>query len=145
MAEARRDFYMLYGSLFFIGIVLSIVFLFAAALIVYYKQISEGYEDQARFSIMQKVGMTRQDIRRSINSQVLTVFFAPLLFAGLHMAFAFPMVWLMLRMFGMKNLLLIILTTFAAFAVFGVFYIIIYWFTAGAYYSIVSGARQERY
>lgn len=144
-AEARRDFYMFYGSLFFIGIVLSIVFLFAAALIVYYKQISEGYEDQARFSIMQKVGMTRQDIRRSINSQVLTVFFAPLLFAGLHMAFAFPMVWLMLRMFGMKNLILMILTTLAAFAVFGVFYIIIYWFTAGAYYSIVSGARQERY
>ena len=144
MAEARRDFYMLYGSLFFIGIVLSIVFLFAAALIVYYKQISEGYEDQARFSIMQKVGMTRQDIRRSINSQVLTVFFAPLLFAGVHMAFAFPMVWLMLQMFGMKNLILIILTTLAAFAVFGVFYIIIYWFTAGAYYSIVSGAKQER-
>lgn len=134
---------MFYGSLFFIGIVLSIVFLFAAALIVYYKQISEGYEDQARFSIMQKVGMTRQDIRRSINSQVLTVFFAPLLFAGLHMAFAFPMVWLMLRMFGMKNLILMVLTTLAAFAVFGVFYIIIYWFTAGAYYSIVSGARQE--
>ncbi|MGN1024809.1 MAG: FtsX-like permease family protein [Faecousia sp.] len=144
MAEARRDFYMLYGSLFFIGIVLSIVFLFAAALIVYYKQISEGYEDQARFSIMQKVGMTKQDIRRSINSQVLTVFFAPLLFAGVHMAFAFPMVWLMLQMFGMKNLILMILTTLAAFAVFGVFYIIIYWFTAGAYYSIVSGARQER-
>ena len=144
MAEARRDFYMLYGSLFFIGIVLSIVFLFAAALIVYYKQISEGYEDQARFSIMQKVGMTKQDIRRSINSQVLTVFFAPLLLAGVHMAFAFPMVWLMLRMFGMKNLILMILTTLAAFAVFGVFYIIIYWFTAGAYYSIVSGAKQER-
>ena len=142
-AEARRDFYMLYGSLFFIGVLLSIVFLFAAALIVYYKQISEGYEDQARFSIMRKVGMTGQDIRRSINSQVLTVFFAPLLFAGLHMAFAFPMVWLMLRMFGMKNLILMVLTTLAAFAVFGVFYIIIYWFTAGAYYSIVSGARQE--
>ena len=142
-AEARRDFYMLYGSLFFIGVLLSIVFLFAAALIVYYKQISEGYEDQARFSIMRKVGMTGQDIRRSINSQVLTVFFAPLLFAGLHMAFAFPMVWLMLQMFGMRNLLLMILTTLAAFAVFGVFYIIIYWLTAGAYYGIVSGARQE--
>ena len=144
-AEARRDFYMLYGSLFFIGVLLSIVFLFAAALIVYYKQISEGYEDQARFSIMRKVGMTGQDIRGSINSQVLTVFFAPLLFAGLHMAFAFPMVWLMLQMFGMRNLLLMILTTLAAFAVFGVFYIIIYWLTAGAYYGIVSGARQERY
>lgn len=142
-AETRIDFYMTYGCLFFIGIVLSIVFLFAAALIVYYKQISEGYEDQARFSIMQKVGMTKQDIRRSINSQVLTVFFAPLLFAGVHMAFAFPMVWRMLQLFAMHNLTLIILTTLAAFVIFGVFYVIIYRLTAGAYYSIVSGAKQE--
>ena len=142
-AETRLDFYTTYGSLFFIGIVLSVVFLFAAALIVYYKQISEGYEDQARFSIMQKVGMTKQDIRRSINSQVLTVFFAPLLAAGVHTAFAFPMIWQMLKLFGMHNLLLIILTTLAAFTIFGGFYVIIYWFTARAYYSIVSGARAE--
>ena len=89
----RVQFYGLYGGLFFIGILLSIVFISAAVLIIYYKQLSEGYEDQKRFAIMQKVGMTKREIRRSINSQVLTVFFAPLLMAVLHLAFAFPLVW----------------------------------------------------
>ena len=90
VATARESFYTLYGGIFFLGIMLGIVFVFAAVLIVYYKQISEGYEDQSRFEIMQKVGMTKREIRKSINSQMLTVFFLPLVTAGVHLAFAFP-------------------------------------------------------
>ena len=81
VAKERTAFYGLFGGLFFLGILLGIVFIFAAVLIVYYKQISEGYEDQSRFEIMQKVGMTPKEIKRSINSQVLTVFFLPLIAA----------------------------------------------------------------
>lgn len=90
VAAEREGFYSLYGSLLFLGVLLGVVFVFAAVLIIYYKQISEGYEDQSRFAIMQKVGMTKREIRKSINSQILTVFFLPLILAGVHLAFAFP-------------------------------------------------------
>lgn len=137
-AREREDFFITFGGLFFIGIMLSVVFIAAAALMIYYKQISEGYEDQSRFAIMRKVGMTRTDIKRSINSQVLTVFFAPLLMAGLHLAFAFPMVWQLLQMFNLKNMRLVIATNLGSFLVFCLFYAMIYQLTAGAYYGIVS-------
>ena len=137
-AAERDDFFATFGGLFFLGIVLSIVFIFAAAMIIYYKQISEGYEDQSRFAIMQKVGMTKTDIKKSINSQVLTVFFAPLIFAGLHLGFAFPLVWKMLQLFNLHNLPLVIWITVGAFVVFGIFYALIYKATARAYYSIVA-------
>lgn len=139
---ARDDFLVTYGGLFFLGIMLSIVFCFAAVLIIYYKQICEGYEDQARFEIMQKVGMTQRDIRRSINSQTLTVFFAPLLFAGLHLGFAFPLIWKLLQLFMLTNLKSVLLITVCTFAIFGVLYALVYKITAGAYYSIVS--KRER-
>ena len=142
-AQERSGFYITYGGLFFIGIMLSGVFIAAAALIIYYKQVSEGYEDQSRFAIMRKVGMTHSDIKRSINSQVLTVFFAPLLMAGAHLAFAFPMVWQLLQMFNLRNLKLVILTNIGAFLVFCLFYVVIYQFTAGAYYGIVSGNEKK--
>ena len=142
-ARERADFYITFGGLFFIGIVLSVVFIAAAALIIYYKQVSEGYEDQSRFAIMRKVGMTRQDIKRSINSQILTVFFAPLLMAEMHLIFAFPMVWQLLQMFNLRNLKLVIMTNIASFLVFGLFYVIIYKFTARAYYGIVSGDERK--
>lgn len=138
----RVDFYAGYGGLFFIGIILSIVFLFAAVLIIYYKQISEGYEDQARFDIMQKVGMTKREIRKSINAQILMVFFLPLLFAGLHLGFAFPMLWRLLQLFALTDLTLLIGVTIGCFAIFGVFYAIVYRLTSNAYYAIVSGARE---
>ena len=138
MAAEKDDFFATFGGLFFLGIVLSIVFIFAAAMIIYYKQISEGYEDQSRFAIMQKVGMTKTDIKKSINSQVLTVFFAPLIFAGLHLGFAFPLVWKMLQLFSLHNLSLVIWITVGAFVVFGIFYALIYKATASAYYSIVA-------
>ena len=142
-AAEKADFFTTVGGLFFVGIILSIVFIFAAVMIIYYKQITEGYEDQARFEIMQKVGMTKADIKKSINSQVLTVFFAPLVFAGLHLGFAFPLVWKLLQMFNLHNLSLVIWVNIGAFIIFGIFYAIIYKVTAGAYYSIVSGADSE--
>lgn len=142
-AQEREDFYITFGGLFFIGIVLSVVFIAAAALIVYYKQVSEGYEDQSRFAIMRKVGMTRVDIKKSINSQILTVFFVPLLMAGMHLIFAFPMVWQLLQMFNLQNLGLVIATNVASFLVFCLFYVIIYKFTARAYYGIVSGDERS--
>lgn len=139
----RQDFYITFGGLFFIGMMLSALFIAAAALIIYYKQISEGYEDQSRFAIMRKVGMTQQDIKKSVNSQILTVFFLPLLMAGVHLAFAFPLVWQLLTMFGLANKKLVILTNVGAFLIFCVFYVVIYRFTAHAYYRIVSGKERE--
>lgn len=137
--ENRESFYEIYGGLLFLGIMLSIVFLMAAVLIIYYKQISEGYEDQSRFAIMQKVGMTKKDIRKSINSQVLTVFFSPLIFAGLHLAFAFPLIWKLLMLFNLNNRMLIIFITLASYGAFALFYMIVYKITSNSYYAIVSG------
>ncbi len=143
IASNREDFVGTYGSLFFLAILLSIVFLAAAVLILYYKQISEGYEDQARFEIMQRVGMTKTDIRKSINSQLLLVFFLPLLFAGLHLGFAFPFVHKMLVLFNLTNLKLIIGTTVVTFAIYAVFYTLVYRITSNSYYSIVAGAKED--
>ena len=143
IALNREDFVGTYGSLFFLAILLSIVFLAAAVLILYYKQVSEGYEDQARFEIMQRVGMTKTDIRKSINSQLLLVFFLPLLFAGLHLGFAFPFVHKMLVLFNLTNLKLLIGTTVITFAVYAVFYTIVYRITSNSYYAIVAGAKED--
>lgn len=141
-AFESTEFYELYGSLFFLGILLGIVFVFAAVLIIYYKQISEGYEDQSRFDIMQKVGMNKKEIKKSINSQVLTVFFMPLLVSAIHLGFAFPMIYKMLMLFAINDLAFLIYVTLGCFAVFTLFYIIVYKITSKAYYSIVSGAKE---
>ena len=135
---ALEAYYTLFGGIIVLGGLLSIVFLASAVLIIYYKQISEGYEDQNKFAIMQKVGMTKTEIRKSINSQVLTVFFLPLLFAGLHMAFAFPMVQRVLSLFSLTNAQFFMLTTGISFAAFAVLYVIVYRITSKAYYNIVS-------
>ncbi len=140
----KSDFYSLFGSLFYLGIILSLVFLLAAVLIIYYKQISEGYEDQARFAIMQKVGMTKREIRKSINSQLLTVFFFPLALAALHMCFAFLIIRRLLLVFNLNNVLLFAGTTAASLLVFALFYALVYRLTSGAYYKIVSDAREEK-
>ncbi len=137
----REDFIESTGSIFFIGIVLSVVFIFAAVLIIYYKQVSEGYEDCKRFEVMRKVGMTGKEIKNSINSQLLVVFFIPLAFAGLHLAFAFPMISKMLGLFGLFNIGLFMLTTLISFTVFAVFYASVYKVTSNVYYNIVSGAE----
>ena len=138
-----NDFYGTYGGFFYLGIVLSIVFIFAAVLIIYYKQISEGYEDCARFRIMQNIGMTKKEIRKSINSQLLTVFFLPLIMAGMHLVFAFPMIRKLLLLFNFSNLFLFVITTLISFAAFALLYTLIYRVTSNAYYNIVSDAREE--
>ncbi|MCD7755504.1 MAG: FtsX-like permease family protein, partial [Firmicutes bacterium] len=125
-AASRADFYSLFGAVFFLGVLLSAVFLCATVLIIYYKQISEGYEDAARFEIMQKVGMTRRDIRKSVNSQMLTVFFLPLVLAGVHVAFAFPIVRKLLLTCGFSNTGLFLTVTGTCFAVFALLYALVY-------------------
>lgn len=140
--DNRESFYDLNGSLFFLGIVLSTVFLLAAVMIIYYKQLSEGYEDYTRYEIMQKVGMTKQDIRKSINSQMLTVFFSPLLMAGLHLCFAFPFLWKIMMIFGLNNRTLIIAITVICYIIFGIFYTVVYKITSNLYFHIVSGNKR---
>ncbi len=142
-ALERRSFYSLYGGLFFLGILLSIVFIFAAVLIIYYKQISEGYEDRSRFEIMQNVGMTSKEIRKSINSQLLTVFFLPIVFAALHLCFAFPIIKKILLLFGLSNYVLFFAVTVGCFAVFAGFYTLVYKITSNSYYNIVSGIKED--
>ncbi len=139
-AEAADEFYGTYGSLFFIGIVLSVLFICAAVLIIYYKQLCEGYEDQPRFAIMQKVGMTAPDIRHSVNSQLLTVFFLPLAGAALHMAFAFPMIRRVLLVFSLNNTALFVATALISLAVLSVVYTLVYRATSNAYYRIVKSS-----
>lgn len=133
----RRDYLSLFGGLFFLGMVLGPLFSIAAVLIMYYKQICEGYEDAERFAVMRKVGLTDAEIRRSVNSQVLTVFFAPLLMAGLHMLFAMPMIRLILGAFGLHNDSLFYGIGIGCYVVFAVFYALMYLLTSRRYYRIV--------
>lgn len=144
VASERSFFYGMYGGLFFLGILLGIVFIFATVLIIYYKQVSEGYEDQSRFEIMQKVGMTGREIRRSINSQVLTVFFLPLIMAGVHLGFAFPLIRKLLLIFSLTNFKLLILVTVCCYLIFALFYVLVYRATSRAYYSIVSAGERDQ-
>ena len=138
MAKIRAEFFSLYGSLFFLGILLSVVFLFATLLMLYYKQVVEGYEDAARFAIMQRVGMTKRDIRESVNAQMLLIFLLPLAAAALHLAFAQPMVWQIIQLFGVQNLTLFLGVTAAALLAFALLYCAMYRLTSNAYFRIVS-------
>ena len=142
VASERAYFYGLNGGIFFLGILLGAVFIFAAVLIIYYKQISEGYEDQSRFEIMQKVGMTKKEIKKSINSQILTVFFLPLITAGVHLAFAFPIIRKLMLIFSFTDFPVLVITTCCCYLIFAVFYMLVYKITSRSYFSIVSGARQ---
>ncbi len=138
LASSRNDYYGLFGGIFFLAVFFSVVFTLATVLIIYYKQISEGYEDATRFEIMQKVGMTRRDIRRSVNSQMLTVFFLPVGMAGLHLVFACFIVRRLLLMCGLDNTALFVGATCGCFAVFVVIYGLVYRITSNAYYHLVS-------
>lgn len=139
-ANERTWFYGMFGSLLFLGVLLGTVFLCAVVLIMYYKQLSEGYEDQSRFHILQNVGMTKQEIRQSVNSQVLLVFFLPLAAAGVHLCFAFPMLRRLLMLFSLRNSGLLVLVTAVCFLVFCLLYAAMYFLTSRTYYRIVSGA-----
>ena len=134
---ARESVTAMCGALLFLGIILGLVCLFATVLIVYYKQISEGYEDRARFQIMQKVGMSRREVKSTINSQVLLVFFLPLVVAGMHLAFAFPILEKMLHVLLLSSTSLFVACSLVTFGVFAAVYTLIYMATARTYYKIV--------
>lgn len=142
-AASRADYQALYGGLFFLGILLGVVFILGMVLIIYYKQITEGYEDQDRFQILMKVGMTPKEVRQTINSQVMTVFFLPLVVAGIHTAFAFPMIEKMVQLLAFTDRKFLILVTVCSYLVFALFYIIVYLVTSKQYYKIVSGKQEE--
>lgn len=138
--ENYENLLSLYASFLFIGIFLSFLFIMATVLIMYYKQITEGYEDKKRFEIMQKVGLDKREVKKTINSQVLTVFFLPLVVAAIHIVFAFPMIEKMLRLLYLDNTNLYIMTTVICFGVFALVYVLIYFLTSKVYYGIVHNA-----
>ncbi len=133
----ESEFYALYGGLLFLGLFLGLLFLMATVLIIYYKQISEGYEDKERFAILEKVGMSQQQVRTAIRSQVRMVFFLPLLGAMVHLAVAFKMITKLLAALGLQNIPLFALCCAGTVAVFAVGYFVIYHLTARTYYKIV--------
>ena len=116
---------------------LGIVFLMATVLIIYYKQVSEGYEDQGRFEIMRKVGLSEKEVRASIRSQVLMVFFLPIAVAAVHILFDFNLVARMLTMFGVRNIVTVALCTGGTLLAFFAVYALVYVRTARTYYKIV--------
>ena len=142
-AGGRIDYIAINGGLFFLGVLLGAVFLFGTVLIMYYKQISEGYEDQDRFDILMKVGMTRKEVKQSINSQVLTVFFLPLVTAGIHLAFAYPLISKILLLMSATEEKILIIVTICCYLVFALFYVIVYMITSKGYYTIVSGKEKR--
>lgn len=133
----QDEFKSLYGGFFFLGIFLGLLFLMATVLIIYYKQISEGYDDHDRFDIMQKVGMSRQEVKQSIRRQILMVFFLPLVVAEIHLAAAMPVILKLLLMFGMTKTWLVLTCAGVTLLMFVVFYLLIYSLTAKAYYRLV--------
>lgn len=136
--EDREQFLTLHGGLFFLGIFLGLIFIMATVLIIYYKQISEGYDDKKRFEIMQKVGMSKGEVRKSIRTQVLTVFFIPLVASVIHIAFAFNIIRRILILISLPSTSLFVWCTIGTIIVFGILYAIVYALTARVYYKIVS-------
>lgn len=141
--DVERDIFGFAGGFLFLGVFLGLVFMMAAVLIIYYKQVSEGYEDQRRFDIMRKVGLSRREARRSIRSQILTVFFLPLIVAAVHIAFDFRLMLQLLTMFQLHNVALTTLCTLGTLAVFCAIYAAVYLLTARAYYRIVDTQPRE--
>ena len=136
-AEMAVDGYAMAGGFLFLGIILGVIFLMATVLIIYYKQVSEGYEDQGRFEIMRKVGLSQREVKSSIRSQVLVVFFLPIAVAAVHILFDFNLVARMLTMFGVRNVMTVALCTAGALAAFLAVYAVVYLLTARTYYKIV--------
>ena len=145
LAYDRADFYSIYGGIFFLGIILSALFLVATVLIIYFKQIAEGYEDESRFAVMKKIGMTNREIQKNVNSQMKTVFILPLAFAILHLCFAAPIIMRMLTIFSVENTSLILITMAVIVAIFRVFYITVYKITSNVYFEIVSKSNIKKY
>lgn len=137
IASDKDEFLSVYGGLFFLGIFLGTLFTMAMILIIYYKQISEGYDDKRRFEIMQKVGMSKKEVKKSIQSQVKTVFFIPLVTAVIHLAFAFSMIRKLFSVLNLTNVTLFIICTLVTVLVFTILYAVVYALTAKTYYKIV--------
>ena len=137
-AERGERFYGLAGGLLFLAIIMNILFVFVTALIMYYKQISEGYEDQARFTIMQKIGMTKTEIKKSIRSQMLTVFLLPLLVAGVHFVFTSNIIYILLNYSVIDNRPLLNRVMLICYLIFAVIYSAVYGLTSRTYYKIVN-------
>lgn len=137
LADSSAQISALYGGVFFIGIFLSIIFMVGTVLVIYYKQISEGYEDRERFIILQKVGLDQKQIKQTINKQVLTVFFLPLLFAFLHLAFAYHMLSLILKVIGVLDATMMLTVTLSICAIFLIVYVLIFMITSRSYRKIV--------
>ena len=134
---SASEFYGLYGGLFFLGLYLGIMFLMVNVLIIFYKQISEGYDDKMRFQIMEKVGMSNREVKRSIRSQVRIVFFLPLVTAAIHVGFAFPMISRILKIFGLTNITLFVECMAGTILIFGEIYYFVFKMTSRTYYKIV--------
>ena len=137
LADASAQMSALFGGVFFIGIFLSIIFMVGTVLVIYYKQISEGYEDRERFIILQKVGLDQKQIKQTINKQVLTVFFLPLLFAFIHLAFAYHMLSLILKVIGVIDTTMMLIVTLSICAIFLIAYVLIFMITSRSYRKIV--------
>jgi len=136
-SENKVDFMSMYGGLFFVGIFLGSLFLMATVMIIYYKQIFEGHEDKERFRIMQNVGLSRKEIKTTIHSQVLLVFFLPLFTAVIHIAFAFKVITKLLYLLNLTNVSLFLTCTLITIGAFAAIYILVYSLTAKSYYKIV--------
>ncbi|WP_270307805.1 FtsX-like permease family protein [Streptococcus koreensis] len=132
-----REMNSLFGGIFFIGIFLSLIFMVGTVIVIYYKQISEGYEDRDRFVILQQVGLDEDEVKRTINRQVRTVFFLPLIFAFVHLAFAYHMIRLILKVLGVINSSQVLVVTLSVCAVFLVTYLVVFWITSRSYRKIV--------
>lgn len=135
---SKEDGYKLFGGLVFLGFFLGIIFLLAMVMIIYFKQISEGFEDRKRFEILNKVGLDKKDVKKTINKQIIQVFFLPLLGAIIHVAFAFKMITKLLLIFNLSDTSLIFYCTLITIAIFAVIYIFVFKMTAKAYYRIVN-------
>ena len=133
----KQDLMQVFGSFLFICVFIGIEFLIATALIIYYKQISEGYDDKAKYQIMKKVGMNTKEIKKSIHFQVLSVFFLPILIAIIHFAFGFKVIYSILFHFQIKNIGLLISCGITTILIFLIFYSIVYFITSKVYYKII--------
>ena len=136
-SDAITQMNALFGGVLFIGIFLSIIFMLGTVLVIYYKQISEGYEDRERFVILQKVGLDQKQIKQTINKQVLTVFFLPLAFAFLHLAFAYHMLSLILKVVGVVDSAMMLSVTLSICGIFALIYVLIFMITSRSYRRIV--------
>lgn len=125
------------GGFFFLGIIFGATFILATALIIYYKQISEGIDDRERFEILQKVGMSHREVKKVIRSQVMMVFSFPLVVAVIHLGFAFPLIKKLLVLFGLVNWKLFLLVCVIVTVIFAILYFVVYRLTARSYYQLV--------